>query len=359
MYLKIIKNLINFFSLLYWKEYQIKTRKKVVKTPKDLLNWTPWLPSISSFSSNPTFPTISSIANSNEVEKILKLAISIKKSKSKYSKTLKGKNLIMLFQKTSTRTRVSFELGIYELGGHSIYLDWDYTNFNLSKIEYEAKCLSGYTNLIMARLKKNEDLIELANTSTVPVINGCCNKFHPCQVLADFLTIYENNNYNFKNVNLTYIGIHNNIANSLVELAYVFKINLTLVCPIADKEIVDEEGKRRLHKANLLKETLDIKEGIKNANFIYTDTWIDMEYFNKPEYIDKQKAKISLMLPYQINKELLLNSNAKIFHDMPIHENYEITKDVVYDKNSLIFEQAKNRLHVQKAIMLYLYWNNL
>ncbi len=291
-----------------------------------------------------------------QIEEIMKLALEVKAHPRRFSKALKGEKLVMLFQKTSTRTRVSFEASILELGGHAIYLDWGDTNFHLTKIEYEAHCLSQYAKFILVRLKEHKHVLEFANASKTSVINGCCNRYHPCQAMADFLTMYESNGYTFKGLRLAYVGVHNNVANSLVELASAFGIHLTLVCPVAKPEIVDEEGKSRLRNINLLEESLELKKVVKEVNFVYTDTWVDMEYFNNPEFESINKENIEKMLPYQINAKLLENLNVKVLHDMPIHSEYEISDDLVYDSRSIIFQQAMNRLYVQKAMLLFAYW---
>ena len=289
---------------------------------------------------------------------MLNLASRIKKRPASFAKALKGQILIMLFQKSSTRTRVSFEAGFSQMGGNAIYLDWEKTNFSLSKIEYEALCLSQNSSILMARLKKHEDILKLAEASSVPVINGCCNKYHPCQILADLLSICEDKGSIkeeiLKNIKLTYIGVHNNIANSLMEVALILNIELRLVCPIIPNEILDSEIKTKLLEKNLLKESLDTKEMVKDADYVYTDTWLDLEFFNLAEHAKTKEERIKKMLPYQVNADLMSHSNAKVMHDMPIHLDYEITQDIVESKKSIIFQQAENRIYTQKAILLNL-----
>ena len=288
-----------------------------------------------------------------EIYSLLKLALKLKKKPSSYARALQGQTLVMLFQKSSTRTRVSFEAGMTQLGGHAIYLDWESSNFRLSSIRYEAACLGHNASVLMARLKKHENLQELCKGSSVPVINGCCNRYHPCQILADMLTIYEERG-NLEGVKLAYIGVHNNIANSLVEAAHILGIELTLVCPLVPEDIVDLESKKSLIQKGLLKESLDGKAAVKDADYVYTDTWLDIEFFDRPEYAEIQKERLRTMLPYQVNSALLQGSHAKVLHDMPIHLDYEITTEVVEGPHSLIFKQAANRIHAQKAVLLYL-----
>ena len=270
-----------------------------------------------------------------------------------------GKTLVMLFQKTSTRTRVSFEAGMTELGGHAICLGWQDSNFHLSKIRYEARCIADNSAIIMARLKDHKDVHEVRDHISVSLINGCCNRYHPCQVLADMYTIYEDiadkKNTSLSDVRLAYIGVHNNVANSLMEIALLLGVKLTLVCPIVPEDIVDKEAKAALQKQGLLDEDLDLKKVAQEVDYVYVDTWLDLEYFGRPEYADMQQERIQKMMPYQLNQQVLQASKAKILHDMPIHVGYEISEDIVEaSPRSLIFQQAANRKHVQKAVILYL-----
>ena len=159
---------------------------------------------------------------------------------------------------------------------------------------------------------------------------------------------------NLDQAKLVYTGIYNNVANSLVSIANHFKIQLTLVCPIADAEIVDEAQKELGKENNILIETKNIKEAVKDADFVYTDTWLDMEFFENPEIKDLWEQRKKTMQPYQLNSSLLKDSKAKIMHDMPIHDGYEIAADLVESENSIIYQQSQNRLYAQKAILCYL-----
>ncbi|MBT6274650.1 MAG: ornithine carbamoyltransferase, partial [Chromatiales bacterium] len=205
----------------------------------------------------------------DDVRAVLNLARRVKHRRWEYQGHMQGNTLVMLFQKTSTRTRVSFEAGMTELGGHAINLDWRSTNFTLSKISYETRYLSRNAALIMARLKSNEELLEMAEAATVPLINGCCNLYHPCQAMADMLTIAEDRNGDPKGAKLTYIGAYNNVVNSLVSIAAPLGVELTLVCPISDPAVVNAQSRERLQAAGLLTETLDVKAAVKNADYVY------------------------------------------------------------------------------------------
>lgn len=288
-----------------------------------------------------------------EIKNLLDYSRYVKENRVFFTGHMNGRTLVMIFQKPSTRTRVSFEAGLTEMGGHAIYIDWLTSNFVLSEIEFEAEYLSRNASIILARMKKHEDLKLLKAGSLVPVINGCCNLFHPCQSLADILTIYQDRG-NLNGVTIGYIGVHNNVVNSLIEITAALGIHLILVTPIAPKEsVVQSAVQRGLSKKTLTWET-DLKVVVKNCDYLYTDTWVDMEFFNDPEFAKQKEERIELMMPYQINADLIKNTKAKIMHDMPIHAGYEITREVVISEKSIIFQQAENRLDAQKAIVLHL-----
>ena len=289
-----------------------------------------------------------------DVRYLLNLASKVKHHRWEYQGHMQGNTLVMLFQKTSTRTRVSFEAGMTELGGHAINLDWRTSNFTLSKIAFETRYLCRNAALIVARLKENADLMEMVGAATVPIINGCCNLFHPCQALADMLTIAEDREQGVEGARLTYIGVYNNVVNSLASISAALGVHLTLVCPIREPEIIDEDARGKLESAGLLTETLDAKAAVEAADYVYTDTWLDMEFFNDPSYAEAKEKRCETMLPYQINRELMRGSSAKIMHDMPIHPGYEMAEDMVECESSIIYDQAENRLDAQKAIMLHL-----
>ena len=288
----------------------------------------------------------------DDVRAVLALARRVKRQRWEFQGHMQGRTLVMIFQKTSTRTRVSFEAGMTELGGHAINLDWRASNFTLGDIRSETRYLSRNSAFIMARLKSNPDLLRMIGGATVPVINGCCNLYHPCQALADMLTIAEDRGGDPRGARLTYVGVYNNVVNSLVSISAALGVELTLVCPIRDEAIIDEESRGRLLNLGLLTETLDVKAAVAGADYVYTDTWIDMEYFDDPAFAEEKARRCERMLPYQLNAELLAGSSAKIMHDMPMHLGYEITEDLVESERSIIYDQAENRLDSQKAILL-------
>ncbi|MDH5449177.1 MAG: ornithine carbamoyltransferase, partial [Candidatus Bathyarchaeota archaeon] len=177
---------------------------------------------------------------SQEVEFLIDKAIEIKKEPAKYRTALQDKSLAMIFQKTSTRTRVSFEVAMAQLGGHALYMDWLTTQFKLADISDEVKYLSRNVDCIMARLKRNVDLMKMASASQVPVINGCDDKYHPCQAIADLMTVKEHKG-RMKGLKLVYIGVHNNVCNSLIEACTMTGMQITTVTPITHEPAQDSE----------------------------------------------------------------------------------------------------------------------
>jgi len=288
-----------------------------------------------------------------ELNGFIDMGIEVKCNPEKYRKALDAKSLALVFQKTSTRTRVAFEVAMTQLGGHALYIDWRTTNFTLADIHDETKYLSHNVDCVMARLLKNADLQKMLKASFVPVINGCDEKYHPSQAIADLITIKERKG-KLEGVKLTYIGIHNNVCNSLIEGCTKTGVKLTTVTPIINEQARDDELLQMAKKTGLWKTSLDAKEAVADADFVYTDTWIDMEFFTDPEFAREKEKRLKQMMPYQINKELLKGSKPYIMHDMPIHREYEISSDVIDNPMSVIYEQAENRLYSAKAILLKL-----
>jgi ornithine carbamoyltransferase len=280
-------------------------------------------------------------------------AIEVKRNPEKYRTALNDKSLAMIFQKTSTRTRVSFEVAMTQMGGHGLYIDWRTTNFALADVSDETRYLSRNVDCIMARLLRNADLRLMAGASRVPVINGCDEKYHPSQAIADLMTVKEKRG-TLKGVKLVYIGAHNNVCNSLIEGCTKTGVKITALTPIFNEPSRDAELLENARKTGLYETTLEAKEAVKDADFVYTDTWVDMEFFQDPKFAAEKEKRVKLMMPYQINKELMKESAAYIMHDMPIHRGYEISSDVVESSKSIIYEQSENRLYSAKAILLRL-----
>jgi len=288
-----------------------------------------------------------------QIEETIDKSIEIKKHPEKYRTLLKDKSLAMIFQKTSTRTRVSFEVAMTQLGGHALYLDWRTTNLVLADVRDETKYLSRNVDCIMARLMKHADLKAMAEASRVPVINGCDEKYHPCQAMADLMTVKEKKG-KLKGAKLVYIGVHNNVCNSLIVGCTKTGVEITTVTPMKNEASIDKELLAAAEKTGLYTETLDVKKAVKDADFVYTDTWVDMEFFLTAKFAAEKEKRTKLMMPYQINKQLMRGTDAYIMHDMPIHRGYEITADTIESPKSIIYQQSENRLHTAKAILLKL-----
>ena len=286
-----------------------------------------------------------------QIKDVIDKSLEIKRIPVEYKNVLKRKSLAMIFQKTSTRTRVSFEVAMTQLGGHAVFLDWRATNFALADIRDETRYLSRNVDCIMARLLRHTDLRAMAEASKVPVINGCCEKYHPCQAISDLVTIKEKKK-DLQGLKLVYIGVHNNVCNSLIEGCTRMGVNITTVTPVINDQSVDKELVGKAERTGLYRTTLDVRKAVQDSDVIYTDTWVDMEFFLNPKFKEKKEERIRLMKPYQVNNELLKDSDALIMHDMPIHRGYEMSADVIENPNSIIYEQSENRLHSARGILL-------
>lgn len=296
-----------------------------------------------------------------DIFQMVEESLNIKKYPEKYRHAVGEKSLCLLFQKTSTRTRCAGEIGITQLGGHAHYLDWRTTNFALADLGDEMRVLSAYVDIILARFLKHTKLVEATAAATVPVINGCCDKYHPTQALGDLMTIQEHLG-RLEGVKLCFIGVHNNVCNSLIAAGMKVGIEVTVVAPeinpaAVDKELWDAAAQKGLYK------TLDtstpnispaLEKVIAESDIVYTDTWVDMEFFTDPSFAEERERRLKKMAPYQLNAELLNGHDCKIMHCLPAHHGYEITGELVNDERSIIFDQSENRLHSMKAILLRL-----
>ncbi|RAP35818.1 ornithine carbamoyltransferase [Candidatus Marinamargulisbacteria bacterium SCGC AAA071-K20] len=247
---------------------------------------------------------------------------------------LQGKTLGLLFQKPSTRTRVSFEIGMGQLGGRVITLQKDEVGLGKREpVKDVARVLSRYVDIIMIRTFDHTDIEEFSDFASIPVINGLTDFSHPCQAIADFLTILEN----FKSldgIKIAYLGDGNNVCRSLVELAQ--KLGVEIVVSTPDGFELDYDG--------TYKQVKDPREAIKGADVVYTDTWISM---------GEEGKSIEIFTPYQVNSELmkLASTRAIFMHCLPAHRGEEVTDEVMESEASKIFDQAENRMHAQKAII--------
>ncbi len=272
-----------------------------------------------------------------------------KRTRGKTSGALKAKTLAMLFEKSSTRTRISFEVAMTELGGHAIYLN--YKDIQLGRGESvadTARVMSRYVHALMARVYKHETLIELSENATVPVINGLSDLEHPCQLLADLLTIREYKG-RFKGLNFSWIGDGNNVCNSAMLACALTGMKMTVACPEGyepDNEIADK-AKELGGTVNIIHDPM---KAARKADVLSTDIWVSMG--DEDEY----DRRLHDFKPYQINSKLLEQAkhDVMVLHCLPAHRGEEITAEVVDGPNSAVFDQAENRLHVQKALLLKL-----
>ncbi|VVB98826.1 Ornithine carbamoyltransferase [uncultured archaeon] len=284
-----------------------------------------------------------------KIEDYLTLAEDVKKNKAKYMHALEGKTLAMIFEKNSTRTRVSFEAGMTQLGGHAIYFDFTTTQLSRGEtIADTSKVLGRYTDIIMARLYKHTDLVAIAANAGVPVINGLTDEEHPCQVLCDLLTMKEKGKLK-PGAKFAFVGdCAFNMANSLMLACTKVGMEVALVCPKGyppNMKYVKEA--RKFGKVEICN---DAVEGVKGADVVCTDTWISMGME------DEKAERMKAFGPFQVNDALL--SHAKmdciVMHCLPAHRGWEITNEVMDGKQSVVWDEAENRLHIQKAIMLKL-----
>jgi len=281
-----------------------------------------------------------------EIEGIFQLTGQLKKNKAKFSKALSGKTLALIFQKPSNRTRVSFEVGMYQLGGNSIYLSPSEINLGVREcVQDVSKTLSRYVDGIVLRTFEHKNVLEMAKEATVPVINGLSDFSHPCQGLADIYTIKEKVK-SLKDVTLAYVGDGNNVCNSLLYTCAKLGIKVNVATPKGfepQKEVL-EETKKIATVFN------DPFLAVKGVDVIYTDVWASMG--QEEEAQERRK----IFKDFQINKKLvgLAKKDVLVMHCLPAHRGEEITADVLESKNSVVFDEAENRMHVQKAILIKL-----
>ncbi len=289
------------------------------------------------------------------LESVVDLALKVKADPGSYSGALRQKTLAMLFQKTSTRTRVSFETGMTKLGGHAIHLDWRTTQFVLAELQDEARAVSGYVDGIMVRPLRHQTLVEMAKGSRVPIINGLSEKYHPCQALADIMTIKERFG-SFDGVKVVYLGIANNVSNSLSLACAKAGSDFVLCSPERDSDSHDGELLRQAKATGHYTQSSDPAKAVKDADILYTDTWVNMEYFSDPKFEKEKERREKLLLPYQLNKKLLEKAGprAMAMHDMPAHIGYEIDEYCMRGPRSLVFTQAENRMWSQMALLMKL-----
>jgi len=261
--------------------------------------------------------------------------------------SLKGKTLGMIFDKSSTRTRISFEVGMYQLGGIALFLNSRDTQIGRGEtLADSARMMSCYLNGIMIRTFAQESVEELARYASIPVINGLTDLLHPCQILADLFTIREKKG-SYEGVRVAYIGDGNNVANSWIEAAASLPFELTLACPAGydpDARILADARKDGSARVRLYRDPM---EAVQDADVLYTDVWTSMG--QEAESQDRKR----IFKDYQINEKLLgmAKKDAIVMHCLPAHRGEEITAEVIDGPQSVVIAEAENRLHVQKAVL--------
>lgn len=279
---------------------------------------------------------------------IIDTAAAMKKEPAKYREVLKGRSGAIMFEKPSLRTRTTFELAFYRLGGHGVYLDLQ--NGELGKRETigdYARNLCRWVDCLVGRVYSQNTLEQLAQYGNVPVINALSDLYHPAQAMADYMTVREHLG-KLKGINLAYVGDGNNVTNSLLVAGSILGVNVSCFCPQGcgpDVQVFSKASEIASKNGCKLEVRNDI-ENINNMDVVYTDTWVSMGD-NTP--LDAVKKKY---MPYQINQNLVDRSGAQIvLHCLPAHRNYEITDEVMDGEKSVVFDEAENRLHIHMAVL--------
>ena len=284
-----------------------------------------------------------------DVKYILDLAGKIKAGEIE-EKPLEGKTLAMIFQKSSTRTRVSFDVGMYQLGGRAIFLSSNDLQMGRGEpISDTAKVLSRFVDGIMIRALKHEDVVELAKYSDVPVISGLTDLEHPCQALADMLTVKEHLG-NWEGKKICFVGDGNNVCNSLLLIAPLLGMDMSVACPKGyepDEEIIRAAQEFAGENNTEIIITDDVSVALDDVDVVYTDVWVSMG-----DEAEAKQREIDLA-PFQVNSDLMgmANDGAIFMHCLPAIRGQEVTADVIDGPNSVVFDQAENRLHAQKAVL--------
>lgn len=285
-----------------------------------------------------------------DLEEILDRAVELKNGQTT-GREMGGKSLAMIFEKSSTRTRVSFEVAMTQMGGHAIFLSQNDTQLGRGEtIADTARVLSRYVDVIMYRAYRHVDMVNLAKHATVPVINALDDKEHPCQITADLLTIKEHKG-RLKGLKLAYVGDGNNVANSLLLGGALVGMDVVIGCPDGywpDPDIAAKAASIAKENGAVSEVIRDPFEAVKGADIVYTDTWVSMG--DEEEMAQRKKA----MMPYQVNEALMsaAKPDAIFMHCLPAHRGNEVTDEVMDGKHSVVFDQAENRLHAQKAILI-------
>ena len=281
-----------------------------------------------------------------EIDEIISLAKKIKKNPKKYSSSCKDKTLGLIFEKQSLRTRLSFNVGMQKLGGSVLELQSKDIGFDnkREKAEDVLNVLSQYIDCVMIRNNNHKQIVNLSKENILPIINGLTEYSHPCQILGDFLTLQEHLK-SIKNANIAWIGDYNNVLRSLIHLQNIYNFKLNLIIP---KEIFKNYKKEfQQYKNKNLNHFFDPILGTKNSNCIMTDVWVSMG--------EKNKNKKKYFKNYTVDKKIISNAknNVIFMHCLPAKRGQEVTSEVLDGKNSVVLMQAKNRMYVQQAILIY------
>jgi ornithine carbamoyltransferase len=296
---------------------------------------------------------ISAFDMSDDLEEIIDLSISLKKRRYDYEPVLRNNILAMIFEKPSTRTRISLETAIEQLGGHGIYLNPNDMQVGRGEtIADTARVLSGFADFISYRAFKHSNVLELARNSRIPVINALDDLEHPVQIVADFMTVKENFG-KLHGKKLAYVGDGNNMANSLIAGSSILGVDISIGSPKGHEpnaEIVQKAKKMASGNGSRIELFNDPKKAVEGADIVYTDVWVSMGE-------ESQKAeKEKLFAAYQVNDDLMSGAakNAIFLHCLPAHRGLEVSASVIDGRQSRVFDEAENRLHTSKAILLTL-----
>ena len=288
----------------------------------------------------------------DEIDKLFQRAIELKKrfKQGIYDRPLTGKSLGLLFEKASTRTRISFETAMIQLGGTPIFISSKDTQLSRNEpLKDTARVLSGYIDVLAMRTYTQDDVREMAKESTIPVINALTDLYHPCQILSDILTVLEKKE-SYSGLKIAWVGDGNNVAHSWINAAAILGLELCLACPkvfFPDKGILDKALSDGCGNISVIENPV---EAVSNADVINTDVWASMGQE------DELEGRISTFKPYQLNQKLLKKAkkDAIVLHCLPAHRDEEITEEVLEGPNSAVWDQAENKMHMHKAILEYL-----
>lgn len=297
--------------------------------------------------------------NKSQLLALIELAINIKKNPADYNQALAGKSVAMIFEKPSLRTHVSFDMGINKLGGHALYLGQQNGKLGeRERVSDYAKNLSCFADVIVARVFSHDSIQGLAKHGSVPVINALCDVYHPCQGLADFVTLAELlpslKKSELSAVKLAYVGDGNNVSNSLMIMAAILGVDFTLLTPVgyeAQTNIIETAQALANDSGAKLTITTDV-DAIGEQDVVYTDTWISMG----DEDSSKKAEILAHFAPYQVNHQLMTKANASVvMHCQPAHLEEEITTELFDSEMAVVFQQAENRMWAQNAVLVSLF----